>query len=821
MKAEIQEGGCIDKACHPAGSISPETHLMILLRQHLKKRVRMPLIRILNRLHAANRLRKRKTKMFTSPTLKRAMFLPLSFVGISTALYPVIGAAQFPAFRFEITFIRQIGENFDPTSFGDFYAEGSIDGKSFSSFDKRFIDNSGGFLVPTGYFPLDPPWVFIREFSPGQTSVPIHIELIDDDFLTRGEKADINPGSKEDVDIVVDLKTGKWSGDVEWPQNCIEGPGPLVIGLDSRSAGVCFSIDLDSDSDGLLDNWEQNGIDSNGDGTVDINLPAFGANPQRKDIFVEVDCLVAADHSHCPSKDAISDVVQSFARAPVINPDGTTGVQLHIDSGPLFGAGSFISVPGTSGVIGTFGDFGGGGNQINEAGNEIIDAFRNPLGSGTKFSDLRKDFFDSQRDLIFRYAIFGHQTNSRLATNDCTSGYANGIPGNEFIVTLGGFRTGTTPCWTPDANGFSVGNRLELAGTFQHELGHTLGLHHGGQDGVNEKPNYLSVMNYTHQYCEVPGLNSIFPGGCDYSRIALPPPVSSEKEPILIETDLDECAGIDRGLLGFGPMNWNGNKDLNNVSIFEGTTCPSPNTQNIAFDINNDKIVDSKKPLTGYSDWGVLKYSLEVIANAGSSGRVQVTDEADPDTIRQAREHLGELLAPDVAVDKTGPLTALPGEVLNYTTLIDNKGRGPALSAVLTDTGPDGGATQEELGAVVANSTVTRTSQFEVPDDACPGDFTAANASVAFKDFVSNKLVASGSAPLQILDAIPPTLTVTVSPSTLWPPDHKFRDVTATITLTDNCDKNPKVTLVSVTSNEPETGFLGNGDQGPDIQGAG
>jgi hypothetical protein len=139
---------------------------------------------------------------------------------------------------------------------------------------------------------------------------------------------------------------------------------------------------------------------------------------------------------------------------------------------------------------------------------------------------------------------------------------------------------------------------------------------------------------------------------------------------------------------------------------------------------------------------------------------------------------------------------------------------------VLTDTGPDGGATQEELGAVVVNGTVTRTSQFEVPDDACPGDFTAATASVTFKDFVSNELAASGSAPLQILDAIPPSLTVTVSPSTLWPPNHTFRDISANITVTDHCDQNPKVTLVSVTSNEPESGFLGNGDQGPDIQGA-
>jgi hypothetical protein len=37
------------------------------------------------------------------------------------------------------------------------------------------------------------------------------------------------------------------------------------------------------------------------------------------------------------------------------------------------------------------------------------------------------------------------------------------------------------------------------AGTFMHELGHTLGLRHGGGDDILYKPNYYSVMNYTWQ----------------------------------------------------------------------------------------------------------------------------------------------------------------------------------------------------------------------------------------------------------------------------------------------------------------------------------
>ncbi len=38
------------------------------------------------------------------------------------------------------------------------------------------------------------------------------------------------------------------------------------------------------------------------------------------------------------------------------------------------------------------------------------------------------------------------------------------------------------------------------AGTFMHELGHTLCLKHGGGDNLNCKPNYYSVMNYTWQF---------------------------------------------------------------------------------------------------------------------------------------------------------------------------------------------------------------------------------------------------------------------------------------------------------------------------------
>lgn len=70
-----------------------------------------------------------------------------------------------------------------------------------------------------------------------------------------------------------------------------------------------------------------------------------------------------------------------------------------------------------------------------------------------------------------------------------------------------------------------------------------------------------------------------------------------------------------------------------------------------------------------------------------------------------------------------------------------------------------------------------------------------------------------------IVDTTPPVVSLRMSPASLWPPNHKMRDVRAMLEIHD-CDPAPKVELVSVTSNEPENG-LGDGDTSPDISGAG
>ena len=60
---------------------------------------------------------------------------------------------------------------------------------------------------------------------------------------------------------------------------------------------------------------------------------------------------------------------------------------------------------------------------------------------------------------------------------------------------------------------------------------------------------------------------------------------------------------------------------------------------------------------------------------------------------------------------------------------------------------------------------------------------------------------------LDVCDEIAPTLEVSVSPYTLWPPNHKYVDVVATVVAGDNFDANPLVELVSVASDEPDAGL--------------
>ena len=64
-------------------------------------------------------------------------------------------------------------------------------------------------------------------------------------------------------------------------------------------------------------------------------------------------------------------------------------------------------------------------------------------------------------------------------------------------------------------------------------------------------------------------------------------------------------------------------------------------------------------------------------------------------------------------------------------------------------------------------------------------------------------LSAQAKTHVKVVDTVSPTLTVSMSPSYLRPPNHKLVPVTATVTVSDVCDTEPTVQLVSITSTDP------------------
>ena len=99
--------------------------------------------------------------------------------------------------------------------------------------------------------------------------------------------------------------------------------------------------------------------------------------------------------------------------------------------------------------------------------------------------------------LAFHYGLFVHnQSPTPPSTTNSSSGCAE-LFGNDFMVSMGSW-TPPNPAITGHSGG--VGSRSEQAGTFMHELGHNLGLRHGGVDNANCKPHHVSVMNYAYQF---------------------------------------------------------------------------------------------------------------------------------------------------------------------------------------------------------------------------------------------------------------------------------------------------------------------------------
>ena len=86
----------------------------------------------------------------------------------------------------------------------------------------------------------------------------------------------------------------------------------------------------DTDGDGLLDVWEQGDNPGYTDAVSGLPVALPGANPNHKDLFVEVDYLTSKDsngkvlHSHLPKEAALDAVGDAFL---------THDIHVHFDLG--------------------------------------------------------------------------------------------------------------------------------------------------------------------------------------------------------------------------------------------------------------------------------------------------------------------------------------------------------------------------------------------------------------------------------------------------------------------------------------------------------
>ncbi len=437
-----------------------------------------------------------------------------------------------------------------------------------------------------------------------------------------------------------------------------------VFGAPTSNTCSCVNAGGDTDGDGLCDDWEKYGLTVNVNGVpVFVDLPAMGADPNHKDIFVQADYMIDPGlclplvgcffgHTHKPKSDAIANVIQAFAKAPVMNPDGTTGIHLHVDCGsdcvmnPV--TGEFWSTQSQAHSLAHLNDLGASSGGIYD---------------WTAFQAKKTANFSPARGPVFHYVVWAHNLGGLDGTSGISRGTA-GIAANDFIVSLGSSLSG------------NVGTTLQQAGTFMHELGHNLSLRHGGADDLKYKPNYLSVMNYLFQ------TNGLIVNGAsgtlDYSRFLLPS---------LNENDLNENIGLNGGssltnygtsfycadalffstivLDANGPIDWNcnGNDSETNVSA-----------EINSFPLQNDGKLED---LNSFNDWPHLAYNGGAIGQSGLAPSQPTQTVPQPELTLEMDAHIAKLL--DVSVSAPGSLQITPGASTVLVFTITNQG-------VLSDT---------------------------------------------------------------------------------------------------------------------------------------
>ncbi|HEY7159897.1 MAG TPA: hypothetical protein VH815_01500, partial [Acidobacteriota bacterium] len=223
------------------------------------------------------------------------------------------------------------------------------------------------------------------------------------------------------------------------------------------------------------------------------------------------DWFIVNGRSMKPRPGFVEFVQSVFAAAPVLNPDGTQGIRIHVELSQGIRTNQTV---------------------LGYCLTDSTDTY-----SWNQFDFYKSLYFTPSKRSTHHYCLFIQDYGDKNGKATTSSGISrngdNFVAGaSDFIVSLGSQgKDGWYNQPTPGQYKYTQ------AGTFIHELGHNLGLRHGGSDHVNYKPNLLSLMNYSFQTDGIPYTRQdgvrfrIF----DYSRFYLP---------ALNENNLNEAAGL-------------------------------------------------------------------------------------------------------------------------------------------------------------------------------------------------------------------------------------------------------------------------------------
>ena len=633
--------------------------------------------------------------------------------------------------------------------FGDYFARVRING--FAPQQSPTVDPPGGGII--GQYEIQPFFRFTRNVDAALgNTIPIVIEMVDEDGFLGGpeDPMDINPlPGVRALTLLLNLTTGNWAGDVPLNRTSSLGAG------DSDRGRVFFDISTrsttgDADGDSLLDNWEIRGYDADGNGSVDVNLPAFGARPDHKDLFLELDTVAG----QAPRRADIQAMKAAFAAAPITagqaasvliggggargvnappNPDGQRGITLHVDTGNVVDPTAQEGAP-----TGTCADgIDNGGDGTADAVDTDCANNTSPVALPFRFLDAEVedpaapnclDGLDNDGDgqadgtdadcLVGENLGGGQQIAPPNACNlDANFYRTKNEPGRNFDLAARQliFRYGISaalPATCPSSGGWGElgGNDfiefVHDAGTLMHEFGHTLNLNHGGNVDANCKPNYVSVMNYDNQF----GVRRNGGGAiADYSapRRALDgstrgvAPIAQLRENALTEPTVLDPTDANNQFTFVNSLGLKVRNPLNSAPSWNGDVDPPFETGPAA--INIDAAVPAgptgqpagcintvtNSVLNGFDDWSAI--SLPFRQFGGLAGRGSLIETRPPMTLQQGIQLLTAVNTTDVRIEiSDAPDPVQAGGRLTYTIRVTNRGPNPASNTRVVQQLPGG-----------------------------------------------------------------------------------------------------------------------------------